>query len=56
MNNGMLTKVQVMVLDEEGKVLEKGEAIKGDGNLWEFASNTEGKTIMTEAWYLPGRN
>jgi len=51
-----VTEVQVTVLDEEGKVLEKGEAIKGEGKWWEFASNTEGKTIMTEACYLLGRN
>jgi hypothetical protein len=52
----MVTEVQVTVLDEEGKVLEKGEGIKGEGKWWEFASNTEGKTIMTEACYLPGRH
>jgi hypothetical protein len=29
----MVTEVQVTVLDEDGKVLEKREAVKGEGNL-----------------------
>jgi hypothetical protein len=50
----MVTKVQVTILDEEGKIFEKGQAIKGEGDWWEFTSNVDGKTIMAEAWDLPG--
>jgi hypothetical protein len=53
-DNIMVAKVQVTVLDEEGKVLEKGEAVRRKGDWWEFASHTEGKTIKAEAWDLPG--
>lgn len=50
----LVTKVQVMVLDETGQVLEKGEAIRSDGDWWEFASHDQGTTIIAEAWDLPG--
>lgn len=53
-DNIMVTKVQVTVLDDAGQVLEKGEAVRGAGNWWKFASRTEGKTIIAEAWDLPG--
>jgi hypothetical protein len=53
-DNILVTKVHVTVLDEEGSVLETGDAIRGEGDWWEFASNVEGKTIMAEARDLPG--
>jgi hypothetical protein len=48
-DNIRVTRVQVSVLDEQGTALEKGEAIRGEGNWWEFASQSEGKTIVAEA-------
>lgn len=53
-DNVLVTKVRVTALDEEGKVLEKGEAVRREGDWWEFISNTEGKSIIAEAWDLPG--
>jgi hypothetical protein len=54
-DNIMVAKVQVTVLDEEGRVLEKGEAVRRKGDWWEFAlRHTEGKTVKAEAWDLPG--
>jgi hypothetical protein len=53
-DNIWVTRVQVSVLDEDGKVREVGEGIRSDGNWWEFASQVEGKTIIAEAWDLPG--
>ena len=53
-DNIMVAKVQVTVLDEEGEILEKGEAVRGEGDWWEFACHTEGKTVKAEAWDLPG--
>ena len=51
----MVKKVRVTVLDgPEGNVLETGEAVRGKGDWWVFASKTEGKTIVAEAWDLPG--
>jgi hypothetical protein len=51
----LVTKVRVTVLDgPDGNVLERGEAVRRRGNWWEFASQTDGKTIVAEAWDLPG--
>jgi hypothetical protein len=50
----LVTKVKVTVLDEESRVLETGEAVREQDGWWEFASQTEGKTIVAEAWDLPG--
>lgn len=50
----MVTRVHVTVRDDEGSVLEKGEAMRKKGNWWEFASRAEGRTITAEAWDLPG--
>ena len=45
--------VQVMILDEAGKVVEKGEGIKGKGDWWEYLPATTGK-VVAEAWDLAG--
>ena len=52
-DNVMVTRVQVTVLDEQGAVLEKGEATRAEGDWWEFPSHAEGKKIVAEAWDLP---
>lgn len=49
----MVTSVQVMILDEQGKVVEKGEGIKGKGDWWEYAPTAKGKVIV-DARDLPG--
>jgi hypothetical protein len=51
-DNILVARVKVTVLDQDGKVLEAGEAVKGEGDWWEFASHTEGKTIRAQAWDL----
>jgi hypothetical protein len=50
----LVTKVKVTVLDDENRVLQTGEAVREQDDWWEFASQTEGKTIVAEAWDLPG--
>jgi hypothetical protein len=52
-DNIMVTKVTVTILDEAGTILEKGEAVRGEGDWWEFPTHTQGKTIQAEAWDLP---
>jgi hypothetical protein len=54
----MVIKVRVKILDEEGKVLEEGDARQlshstGAG-LWEYVSQVEGKTVAAEACDLAG--
>lgn len=48
-DNVMVAKVVVSVLDEWGTVLDKGEAIRGEGNWWQFASHTKAKKVVVEA-------
>ena len=45
--------VRVMVLDGEGKVLEKGEAVLLDGDQWEYAPTATGK-VLVEASDMAG--
>jgi hypothetical protein len=49
----MVTSVQVMILDEQGKVVEKGEALRGEGDWWEYVPTAEGK-VVAEARDLAG--
>ncbi len=52
-DNIQVARVRVTLLDEEGKVLEKGECTKGKGNWWTFTPSATGHTIVAEAWDLP---
>jgi hypothetical protein len=52
-DNVQVARVRVTIQDEEGKVIEKGEAIRSRGNWWKFATQTKGHTIIAEAWDLP---
>jgi hypothetical protein len=52
-DNVLVTKVRVTILDARGKVIETGEAKKGEGDWWERASNAKGKLVV-EAWDLAG--
>lgn len=45
--------VQVVVLDVEGKILEKGDATQGRGDWWEYVPSIEGKVVV-EARDLAG--
>jgi hypothetical protein len=50
-----VTRVLVTVLDEEGKVLEQGDAVqKGSkSRLWEYVPHTEGR-MVADVWDLAG--
>ena len=50
----MVAQVVVTVLDNESTMLEKGEAIRGEGDWWEYIPRTMGKMITAEAWDLAG--
>ena len=52
-DNVMVTGVQVMVLNEQGIISEKGEGVKGQGDWWEYAPTAEGKVVV-EARDLAG--
>jgi len=52
-DNVMVTKVQVTILDGEGKAVEKKEAVQMEKDWWEVDLVTEGK-ILAEAWDLAG--
>lgn len=50
----LVTRVKVTILDDEGRVLGTGEAVHKEGDWWEYASRSVGKTVIAEAWDLPG--
>jgi hypothetical protein len=50
----LVTRVKVTILDGEGCVLEGGEAVRREGDWWEFLSPVVGKTVIAEARDLPG--
>ena len=52
-DNVMVAKVVVSVIDEEGSVIERNEATKGEGDWWDAEMNAEGR-IVAEAWDLAG--
>jgi hypothetical protein len=56
-DNVMVTKVDVMLLDEHGAILEQGEGIRGEGDWWESVPGQMGQTISAitaAAWDLAG--
>ena len=54
-DNILVTRVQVKLLDEEGRVLETGEGIRQAGDWWEYVPTEKaGQTITAEAWDLAG--
>jgi len=54
-DNVLVTRVRVMVLDEDEKVLEHGEAVQQGSKTgwWDYSPHSEGK-IVAEAWDLAG--
>src|SRR5215208_5281157 len=53
-DNVMITKVVITVLDEQGRLLEAGEATRCESDWWEYILKAIGKTLTVEAWDLPG--
>jgi hypothetical protein len=49
----LVSKVLVMILDSEGKIVEQGEAVFVKDMKWEYISATEGR-VSVEAWDLAG--
>ena len=50
-----VVRVRVTVRDEQGQVVEQGEATRGRGNWWKFTPQTAraSGSILAEAWDLP---
>jgi hypothetical protein len=48
-DNVMVAQVQVTVFDEDGTILETGEATRGQDNWWEFTTHLQGKKVVAEA-------
>ena len=49
-----VTRVRVFILDEAGTSLDDGDASLAEGNWWEFPAHADGRTILAQAWDLPG--
>ena len=52
-DDAMVAEVRVMVLDEAGKVVEKGKGVRGEGDWWEYKTTAKGKVVL-EAEDLAG--
>ena len=53
-DNVEVASVQVMMLDDEGKIVEKEEVLRGEGDWWEYVPRVEGKVVLAEARDLAG--
>ncbi len=53
-DNVMVAKVEIMILDEQGEILEQGEAVRVQGDWWEYLPECTGKNITAAAWDLAG--
>ena len=51
-DNIMVAKVVVTIFDEQNKILEMGDAVRQEGDRWEFVSHTQGRKIRARAWDL----
>lgn len=49
----MVTKVEVIISDDAGTVLAKGEAVSTGKDVWEFVTDISG-TVMVKVWDLAG--
>jgi hypothetical protein len=52
-DNVMVAKVQVTILDAEGKALEQGQAVQVEASWWEYVASNEGQ-VAAAAWDLAG--
>jgi hypothetical protein len=53
MDNVLVSRVVLTILDEEGEIREKGEGRRREEDWWAYVSGREGR-IRVEAWNLAG--
>ena len=54
-DNLLVTRVEIQVLDEQGKVIAQGEGVRGEGDRWEYLpSQQAGKAVTVRVWDLAG--
>ena len=53
-DNVGVTRVRVTLLDAAGAVLDAGEAVRAEGDWWQYTSPIQPQSIVAEAWDLPG--
>ena len=51
-DNVMVAKVEIIILDERGEIIEQGEALRVQGDWWEYLPKCTGKNITAAAWDL----
>lgn len=42
----MVASVQVMILNDQGKAIEKGDGIKAKDDWWDYVPDAEGKVVL----------
>jgi hypothetical protein len=53
-DNVMVTKLEVTLLDEHGGILEQAEALRAEGDWWEYVPSQLGQSITATARDLAG--
>ncbi len=53
-DNVMVARVEVTILDEQGGILEEGEAVRLKADWWEYIPSYAGAKIIAAAWDLAG--
>jgi hypothetical protein len=48
-DNIIVAKVFVTVFDEQNNIIEMGDAVRKEGDWWEFATQTQGPKIRARA-------
>jgi hypothetical protein len=52
----MVHRVKVDIRDEQGRLLEWGEAVHLEGDMWEYTAKIEGKKLIVRAFDIPGNS
>ena len=50
----LVNMVKVDIRDEQGNLLERGDAVRLGGDIWAYAAKTEGKKVVAQAFDIPG--
>ena len=52
----MVDKVRVDIRDEQGKLLEAGDAHRLENDMWEYTPRLDGKQVVVRAFDIPGNS
>ena len=53
-DNVMVAKLEIMIWDEQGEIVEQGEVVRVQGDWWEYLPECTARKISAAAWDLAG--